>query len=335
MTAGDPTLAIRPIADGEETAVAALWQASSLTTSYNDPIADIARCRSSPASELFVGLVDGRIVATIMAGEEGHRGWLYYVAVDPGERRHGHAKTMIRHAEDWLKSRGMPKVMLMIRETNTPVRDVYERLGYTCEPRLVMSRWLAGGPSVPPMVNTVTALEMHGRPTRPSAATPSMKLALMRLDPPTVSFYRYLFNTIGASWTWYSRRFMDDATLAAIIHDPRVEITVCYVGGVPAGYFEIDRREPGESELAFFGLMPDFIGRGLGRWLLEAAIDAAWTPAKGGEPVGRVWVHTCDLDHPRALGLYQKAGFTPFRQYVEAMRDPRLVGLRWPPERPS
>lgn len=328
-------LAIRPIADGDETAVAALWRACGLTTSYNDPAADIARCRNSPASDLFVGVADGRIVATVMAGEEGHRGWLYYVAVEEALRGHGHATAMIRHAEDWLKGRGMPKVMLMIRETNTRVRDVYERLGYTCEPRLVMSRWIEGGPSVPPMVNTVTSLEMHGRPTRPSAPTPAMKLALMRLDPPTVSFYRYLFDTIGASWTWYSRRFMDDATLAAIIQDPKVEITVCYVAGVPAGYFEIDRRVPGESELAFFGLMPDFIGRGLGRWMLDMAIDAAWTSAKGSEPVGRVWVHTCDLDHPRALGLYQKAGFTPFRQYVETMRDPRLVGLPWPPVKPA
>ena len=95
---------------------------------------------------------------------------------------------------------------------------------------------------------------------------------------------------------------------------------------MPAGYFELDRRKPGECELGFFGLMPDFIGRGLGRWLLEKAVDAAWSAPD----VGRVWVHTCNLDHPRALGLYQKVGFVPFKQFEEPMRDPRLVGLPWP-----
>ncbi len=319
-------LSIHPIADGEEAAVAALWETCNLTVSYNDPIADIARCRRSPSSELFVGRKDGRIVATVMAGEEGHRGWLYYVAIDPAEQKLGHARAMIRHAEAWLKGRGMPKVMLLIRDTNTRVRDVYERLGYTCEPRMVMSKWLEGGPAVPAFTQTVTALEMFARPTRPPAPTPMLKLALMRLDPPTVPFYRYLFNTVGGPWNWYSRRFLDDAALAQIILHPKIEITVPYVGGVPAGYFELDRRKPGECEFGFFGLMPDFIGRGLGRWLLEKAVDAAWSAPD----VGRVWVHTCNLDHPRALGLYQKVGFVPFKQFEEPMRDPRLVGLPWP-----
>ncbi len=325
MSASD--LIIHPIADGEEVAVAALWKACGLTVSYNDPIADIARCRRSPSSELFVGKREGRVVATVMAGEEGHRGWLYYVAVDPAEQKHGHGRALIAHAESWLKSRGMPKVMLLIRDTNTRVRDVYERLGYTCEPRMVMSKWLEGGPEIPEFTQTVTALEMFKRPSRPPAPIPLLKLALMRLDPPTVPFYRYLFNTVGGPWNWYSRRFLDDAALAAIILDPKIEITIPYVGGVPAGYFELDRRKPGECELGFFGLMPDFIGRGLGRWLLEKAVDAAWSAPD----VGRVWVHTCNLDHPRALGLYQKVGFVPFRQFEEPMRDPRLVGLPWPP----
>lgn len=125
-----------------------LWERCGLLRSWNPPAEDIALCRNTPSSELFVGLLAGKrpskpLVATVMTGSDGHRGWLYYLAVDPTSRRAGHARQMVRHAERWLANQGIRKVELMIREDNDSVRSFYEQVGYTVEPRLVMSRWLS------------------------------------------------------------------------------------------------------------------------------------------------------------------------------------------------
>ena len=167
---------------------------------------------------------------------------------------------------------------------------------------------------------TVTSLEMRSPPKRPPAPVPLGKFAILRAERPTVSFYRYLYDTIGEPWTWTDRRRMDDETLREIIHDPRVEISVLYAAGVPAGYFELDCRIEGEVELVYLGLIPDFIGRGLGRYLLDCSVATAWTR----EP-GRVWVQTCTLDHPGALSLYQRAGFSPYKQEVEEVVRPEAI----------
>lgn len=167
-----------------------------------------------------------------------------------------------------------------------------------------------------------TYLEMLAPPSAPPPPRPAVRHALMRAENPTVAFYRFLYDTVGADWTWYERRAMDDAALAAIIGDTAVEIYVLYVGGVPAGYAELDVRDPTEVELAYFGLMPEFRRRGLGRWLLRWIIDQAWVDGPA-----RLWVHTCNLDDPRALGMYQRAGFRAYRQEREAIPDPRGQGL--------
>lgn len=167
----------------------------------------------------------------------------------------------------------------------------------------------------------VTYLEMKAAPPLPPAPRRSEKLALMRAENPTVSFYRYLYDAVGAPWLWHERRRMDDESLRAIIQDPLVEVYVLYVAGVPAGYAELDRRVEGEVELAYFGLMPEFIGRGLGGYLLRWVAAKAW---KRG--VHRVWVHTCNLDHPRAMSVYQRMGFVPYRQETNIIPDPRLDG---------
>ncbi|MGH6918164.1 MAG: GNAT family N-acetyltransferase, partial [Geminicoccaceae bacterium] len=117
-------------------------------------------------------------------------------------------------------------------------------------------------------------------------------------------FYRYLYDEIGRDWTWYERNLLDDAELAAIIHDPAVEVNVLFADGRTAGLAELDRRDAADVELAYFGVLPAFIGQGLGRFLLDWAIHHVWRSRPR-----RLWVHTCDLDHPRALGVYQKAGF--------------------------
>lgn len=144
---GVPLLDIRPYRPADRDAVIALWEACDLLRAWNDPASDIALCMDTPTSGLFVAgaAADhgiGGLWATIMCGSDGHRGWLYYLAVDPGRRREGIARSMVRHAEGWLAGEGIRKVELMIRPENDAVREVYQRLGYEVEPRLVMSRRL-------------------------------------------------------------------------------------------------------------------------------------------------------------------------------------------------
>ena len=136
-------LSIRPYEERDYRAVNELWQACNLTRPWNDPAKDIDFCLQSPASELFIGEKDGAIIATIMTGHDGHRGWLYYLAVDPALRNRGLGGRMVAHAETWLGARGVAKVNLMIRDGNTDVVEFYEAVGYACEPRVVMSRFLA------------------------------------------------------------------------------------------------------------------------------------------------------------------------------------------------
>ena len=161
---------------------------------------------------------------------------------------------------------------------------------------------------------TVTYLEMREQPVRPTAPSPSgcAKLALLRAEKPTLSFYRYLYGVVGDKLNWTDRLLLDDDELRAIIHDPLVEIYVLYLGGVPAGFTEIDRRRDGEIELVYLGLAPEFIGLGWGRYLLDWAIHTAWSHGPK-----RLWLHTCDLDGPRALPLYQRAGFVAYDQKNE------------------
>ncbi|MEZ5836462.1 MAG: GNAT family N-acetyltransferase [Geminicoccaceae bacterium] len=154
---------------------------------------------------------------------------------------------------------------------------------------------------------TVSYLEMLERPVSAPLQPPAEGCEIVKAIRPTVAFYRFLYGTVGGPWLWWSRRYLRDEELVAIIHDEKVDIRVLWVHGVPAGFVEFDGREDGEVELAFFGLMPEFIGRGLGRYLLDWSVHHAWR-----RPIRRLWVHTCDLDHPRALAGYENAGFSLF-----------------------
>ncbi|MBV8586533.1 MAG: GNAT family N-acetyltransferase [Verrucomicrobia bacterium] len=156
----------------------------------------------------------------------------------------------------------------------------------------------------PEQVTVVTTyLEMFQPPAAlPPEAPPDSRVE--QVYEPLVSFYRYLYDTVGGPWLWIDRRRMSDEALDAIIRDPGVEIYLLSVRGQPAGFCELDCRNPTEVELAYFGLIPEFIGRGLGPYLLRYAIDRAWRTQPG-----RVWVHTCSLDHPKALETYRRAGF--------------------------
>ncbi len=171
----------------------------------------------------------------------------------------------------------------------------------------------------------ITYLEMTAPPTSAHPPTPAAKVALMRAEVPTQPFYRFLYDNVGGPWLWWERRVLDDADLSAIIFNPKVEIYVLYVGGVPAGFAELDTRQaPKEIELAYFGLMEDYVGRGFGGFFLRWAIDQAWNrdPAPR-----RLWVNTCTLDHPNALAVYQRQGFSPYRRETKSIDDERFYSM--------
>jgi GNAT superfamily N-acetyltransferase len=175
----------------------------------------------------------------------------------------------------------------------------------------------------------VTTLEMRQRP--PLRPLPASRLRLAPWHQPTVEKYRALFRRIGAPWLWFSRLVMDDATLLRIIHDPEVQVfAVVDPAGVEVGILELDFREAGACELAYFGLVPELAGQGHGRWLMAEALGRGWR--KG---IDRVWVHTCTLDHPSALGFYRASGFTPMARTIETFDDPRTTGILPPDAAPQ
>lgn len=177
------------------------------------------------------------------------------------------------------------------------------------------------------VTTTVTYLELTSRrKPRAASAHRSDISGIWRADPPSVSFYRFLYESVGEPWYWYLRRNMDDHALREIIESPDVEVYVAYVRGTPAGYVELDRRTAGETEIAYLGLFPEFFGRGIGPWLLNWGIERAWR-----EECERVWLHTCTLDHPAALPMYQRAGMQVYQQEEERidLEDLRRAGFEF------
>jgi GNAT superfamily N-acetyltransferase len=167
----------------------------------------------------------------------------------------------------------------------------------------------------------VTSLEMRRRP--PLRPLPSSPLRLIRWERPAPDKYRALFRRVGARWLWFSRLAMTDEALTAIVHDPAVHVlAVLDRAGVEVGMLELDFRQAGACELSYVALVPELAGKGLGRWLMAEALMRAWVPG-----VERVWVHTCTLDHPHALGFYRAQGFVATARTVETFPDPRLTGL--------
>jgi GNAT superfamily N-acetyltransferase len=153
-----------------------------------------------------------------------------------------------------------------------------------------------------------TYLQMFARPER-VVPPPGEELTVVHAKRPTVAYYRFLYDAVGRDYDWTSRKKLPDAELAALLNDPRLEVHVLHVGGVPAGFAELDRRVEGEVELVQFGLTLEFIGRGLGRYFLQWTVEKAW-----GYGPGRFWLHTCTRDHPAALPNYLKAGFAVYKE---------------------
>jgi GNAT superfamily N-acetyltransferase len=165
----------------------------------------------------------------------------------------------------------------------------------------------------------VTYLEMTKRAALPSDSPGAW--TLRRVESPDLDWFRDLYRRIGEEWLWFSRIRMPNAELAAILHSPLVEIHALVHEGRDEGLLELDFREAGQCELAFFGVTAKLIGSGAGRWLMNRALELAWS-----RPVARVWVHTCTFDHPAALAFYRRSGFRPFRRQIEIADDPRLDG---------
>ena len=168
----------------------------------------------------------------------------------------------------------------------------------------------------------VTSLEMKSRPAL--REMPSSDLRLERWAAPSPDKYRTLYRRIGEHWLWFSRLELDDAELSTIVNEPKVRIwAVLDRRGIEVGILELDFREGGQCEIAFFGLVPELAGQGHGKWLMAMALQAGWA-----EPgIERMWVHTCTLDGPGALNFYIKSGFKPYQRQVETFPDPRLTGL--------
>ena len=171
---------------------------------------------------------------------------------------------------------------------------------------------------------TVTFLRMDRRPLDPAPPLPR-DASLVRLAAPSVSFYRYLYDTVGAAHLWWLRRALPDQAIAGILSDPAVGIHVLYRGGEPAGFFELDARARPDVNLSYFGLVPAAVGRGMGGAFLRAAVDAAFAASGRG-----VTVNTCTADHPRAMPTYMRTGFRPVRSVREIWDVPTRLGMTIP-----
>jgi len=149
LAAPAPALTVAPIGDGDVADVIALWQRCGLTRPWNDPASDIALARKGENAAMLVGRDDSGIVASVLVGHDGHRGWVYYVAVDPDCRHKGYGRVIMDAAEQWLRRRGIEKLQLMVRPDNSQVQAFYRSLGYLEQERIIYAKWLDGREPTP------------------------------------------------------------------------------------------------------------------------------------------------------------------------------------------
>lgn len=169
----------------------------------------------------------------------------------------------------------------------------------------------------------VTHLEMTARPTAlipPMPAGPA--LALIGAADPPPDYFLYLYRTVGDGHEWTDWLRRPRAELEDFLSAPEVELFTLMLDGWPGGFFVLDGREPGRCDLAYFGLVPQAVGRGLSGWFLGTAIHIGWDRLGA----GRLTVNTNTLDHPRALALYQKMGFVPVSREEKTRRPGRARG---------
>lgn len=178
--------------------------------------------------------------------------------------------------------------------------------------QMLPSGWIA---------EVVTYLEMRVRPALRAHTAAGLSLKRMPAD---VAEFRRMFRHVGEAWLWASQLRRSDADLGDTLASDALETYTMLAGADEIGLLQLDFRADGACELSFFGVVPEAIGIGAGRFLMNRAIERAWTRAPG---IERFWVHTCTNDHPDALAFYIRSGFVPYARGVECYRDPRLEGL--------
>lgn len=172
---------------------------------------------------------------------------------------------------------------------------------------------------------TITHLEMVRADWTERGREPEIDVSIEHVRAPTAALYRELYDRVGRPWLWYERKLLSDDALQALLDGPDHELHVARHDGDLVGFFEL-----GGDELAFFGLTLPYIGRRIGPWLLDRAIERAF--ARG---IMRIDLNTNTLDHPKALDTYRRAGFRPVRSEAAELRDPRVLWpevYRWPPK---
>lgn len=177
---------------------------------------------------------------------------------------------------------------------------------------------------------TVWSLEMTSREDFRSSQAAAEGFEIRQACIPSPELNRFFYTAVGGDWFWIDRLSWTYAQWLAWLDRPEVETWIGSLAGTPAGYFELERQPGGSVELAYFGLLPRFTGKGLGGALLTAAVRRAWEMG-----ASRVWLHTCSLDGPVALPAYQSRGFRIFRE-ERLMKDfPDETPGPWPGAHPE
>jgi GNAT superfamily N-acetyltransferase len=148
---------------------------------------------------------------------------------------------------------------------------------------------------------------------------------VIRAEIPCPEFNRFLYAAVGWQWSWIDKLSWDYEQWKAQVERPEFGTWVGYFSGTPAGYYELEQQSDGDIEIVYFGLLPQFVGKGLGGALLTSAIESAWDWG-----ARRVWVHTCSLDHPSALANYLARGFRQFKVEQAHKTVPAAPRRDWP-----
>lgn len=166
-----------------------------------------------------------------------------------------------------------------------------------------------------------TSLEMFERPPFRPDPPGTGAFSLDPMTGPDSARYLAIYRMLGERWMWFSRLLQPEGQIAALLANPAIACFAVRAQGRDVGLLELDFRVEGQGEISFFGLDETVLGQGAGRWLMNRTLELAWA-----RPIGRLWVHTCTLDHPGALEFYRRSGFVVFKRGIEIADDPRLGG---------